>query len=223
MGVILTQRAVAFGLVQSVSLFRSVATFAFVVLALQPQFHAAAVGLYVLAALSDFVDGWMARRLEVESDLGQALDLLGDKYLTIASCLYAAVRGVPLVPLGAIILRELLSVSMRSVLHEGAPVLNTNRLFGGLMAASIWGTSLLLLLNPGSTELRSYDDAYAALALVYWIHMLGRLAKARGPLSAVSRSVLSSEAVEGIHDHGEDMRRPGDCNGDDNTTQMRDP
>ena len=45
-----------------------------------------ALTLFVLASISDFIDGWMARRLGVVSKLGAMLDPIADKVL-IGTCL----------------------------------------------------------------------------------------------------------------------------------------
>ena len=45
-----------------------------------------ALTLFVLASISDFIDGWMARRLGVASKLGAMLDPIADKVL-IGTCL----------------------------------------------------------------------------------------------------------------------------------------
>ena len=45
-----------------------------------------ALTLFVLASVSDFIDGWMARRLGVVSKLGAMLDPIADKVL-IGTCL----------------------------------------------------------------------------------------------------------------------------------------
>ncbi len=45
-----------------------------------------ALTLFVLASISDFIDGWMARRLSVVSKLGAMLDPIADKVL-IGTCL----------------------------------------------------------------------------------------------------------------------------------------
>jgi len=43
-----------------------------------------AVLVYAIAALSDFLDGYLARRFEASSNLGKLLDPLGDKLMTFA-------------------------------------------------------------------------------------------------------------------------------------------
>ncbi len=54
-----------------------------------------AIGVFALMALSDFLDGFLARRLNSESPLGQFLDPLADKLLITAAVIILAVVGVP--------------------------------------------------------------------------------------------------------------------------------
>ena len=39
--------------------------------------------LYTVICLTDFLDGWIARRLKIESELGKILDPLADKILVL--------------------------------------------------------------------------------------------------------------------------------------------
>ncbi len=45
----------------------------------------AACGIFSLAAITDFLDGWIARRFQVESLFGKLLDPLADKLLVVAA------------------------------------------------------------------------------------------------------------------------------------------
>lgn len=72
----------------------------------------AAFGLFVYAALTDFVDGWAARRLGQTSALGAAMDPLADKALllsTMAALAMVDFADAPLFWVGAglIALREI--------------------------------------------------------------------------------------------------------------------
>ena len=44
-----------------------------------------ALGLFMLASFTDFVDGWLARKLKQESEFGRFIDPIADKFLVIAS------------------------------------------------------------------------------------------------------------------------------------------
>ena len=50
-----------------------------------------ALVLFILASVSDFFDGWMARRLKIVSKFGTMLDPIADKVL-IGVCLLALAR-----------------------------------------------------------------------------------------------------------------------------------
>ena len=53
--------------------------------------YAPALALFVLASISDFLDGWMARRLQIVSKFGAMLDPIADKVL-IGVCLLALAK-----------------------------------------------------------------------------------------------------------------------------------
>ena len=79
-----------------------------------------AFGLFLVAAITDYADGWVARRRNVESRLGQMLDPIADKLL-IASALVMLVymddiRGWVIIPALIILAREILVSGMREFL-----------------------------------------------------------------------------------------------------------
>ena len=51
----------------------------------QPWAHALATGLFILAALTDWLDGYLARRLEQTSPFGAFLDPVADKLMIVAA------------------------------------------------------------------------------------------------------------------------------------------
>ncbi len=85
-----------------------------------------AAGLFALAALTDKVDGWLARRTGTVTTVGRALDPLADKLLVALGLLAFVKLGVPGVPLwmvGAILAREVLVMMLRSAAgRRGVPV-----------------------------------------------------------------------------------------------------
>jgi len=73
--------------------------------------------LFLLAGLTDFLDGYFARRWNVTSDFGRMIDPIADKLL-VAGCLIAlaiVVKGHPLfmIPAIAIIFRDILVSGVR--------------------------------------------------------------------------------------------------------------
>ena len=80
------------------------------------QFYSVAACLFIFAALTDFFDGFIARKYEQETDLGSLLDLLADKVL-VASLLIWFIfifdNLFILVSSYLIILREILISSLR--------------------------------------------------------------------------------------------------------------
>jgi len=51
----------------------------------RPWAHALATGLFILAALTDWLDGYLARRLEQTSPFGAFLDPVADKLMIAAA------------------------------------------------------------------------------------------------------------------------------------------
>ncbi|MBB4197209.1 CDP-alcohol phosphatidyltransferase [Rhodoblastus sphagnicola] len=75
-----------------------------------------ALAIFVVAGLSDALDGWIARRFDLRSELGAYLDALADKALLV--CNYVTLAGVGLVPLYLVLL-----VVTRDLLIVGAVIL----------------------------------------------------------------------------------------------------
>ena len=76
----------------------------FLWLLFQPEtrFKVIALAVFFIASITDMLDGWSARKLEQESELGEFLDPLADKFLVIAT-LIAFVIIDPLIPLWMIL------------------------------------------------------------------------------------------------------------------------
>ncbi|MBQ1277950.1 MAG: CDP-alcohol phosphatidyltransferase family protein, partial [Thermoguttaceae bacterium] len=64
---------------------------ALVMFALIPfKFYVAALVLFVIAALTDFVDGWWARRFNQKTQFGRIMDPFADKLLVCGTFIYFA-------------------------------------------------------------------------------------------------------------------------------------
>ncbi len=94
------------------SILRIILAFIFIPVFLSNNFGWA-VAIFVIAAVSDFFDGYIARKFNVKSELGAMLDPIGDKVLMFVSYLIFAYRGIISYYLAAVvILRDLFIVSI---------------------------------------------------------------------------------------------------------------
>jgi len=77
-----------------------------------------AVYAFVIAAVTDFFDGWLARKLHAESIWGAILDPIGDKVLVCGAVLGLMALGpqpMVLLPAGLILFREFTVSALREV------------------------------------------------------------------------------------------------------------
>ena len=171
--------------VQTVSLFRLVAAVAFASLAFQSVPTWLVASIYLSAVVSDLVDGSLARRFSVESFVGKIIDLISDKSLTIVSLLYVAALGLDLLPLAIIASREVIMLGLRAIEVEGSQLLPTSRIFGGIMAAILWGsTFLLVVLGTDSSWIDPISLSYYFCAILYITNLVWRLIVSRERIMA---------------------------------------
>lgn len=106
-----------------------------------------------LLFITDFLDGFLARKYDATSEMGALLDLLGDKLLVIYLMIWALVNGrLGIVIVFLVILREVISMVIRFMKNKSDSTNNS-------IPASFWGKfkttmqfiafDLLLLSIPG--------------------------------------------------------------------------
>ena len=75
-----------------------------------------AASLFGLAAATDFIDGWLARKWEVETVLGKFLDPLADKLIVMAALIMLIpLERVPAWAVFIILAREMVITGLRSI------------------------------------------------------------------------------------------------------------
>ncbi len=111
--------------------------------------------LFILAALTDFFDGWLARRWQVESKMGAYLDPVADKLLVAAILVLLVADGrAHVLPVIVIISRELLIAGLRECLAGQMVELPVTTLAKWKTAAQLMALFLLLLAPVmGSVEI----------------------------------------------------------------------
>lgn len=104
--------------VNFLSAFRIFASFA-IIPTLMFQMYWLTFVLYTLAGISDFFDGWLARKYNATSKIGGVLDHIGDKFLVVNTLIMlAAMMPVwfVVVPIIVMIARELYVSGLREFL-----------------------------------------------------------------------------------------------------------
>ncbi len=92
---------------------------------LEFPFHTwAALGIFVLASVTDFVDGYVARHYNQITDFGKFMDPLADKVLVMAAMLWFVEAGrMPAWALLIVVVREFAVTALRLVAVEGGRVI----------------------------------------------------------------------------------------------------
>ena len=114
----------------SITIFRILVTPVVLILLLRPSTSALfwAWFLFIVASISDYLDGKLARTLEVPSRLGQFLDPLADKVLVIGTFAVLAYRHPAIVPVWVVVViaaRDLFVTGLRSWVESRGRSLRT--------------------------------------------------------------------------------------------------
>ncbi|MCX5848283.1 MAG: CDP-diacylglycerol--glycerol-3-phosphate 3-phosphatidyltransferase [Deltaproteobacteria bacterium] len=131
-----------------------------IVIFLIQGFYAKALIIFVIAGLTDALDGALARLLNKQTELGSFLDPLADKILLSTSFISLAIFGlipgwltVIVISRDFIILLGILILSMMSVTYEIKPVF-VSKVTTALQIATVF---FALLLKTVTYDIISYD------------------------------------------------------------------
>jgi CDP-diacylglycerol--glycerol-3-phosphate 3-phosphatidyltransferase len=114
--------------------------------------RAVAALAFLLASITDFLDGWLARRHGIATALGQLLDPLADKLIVAASLIMlATVPPDPRVPVWmvvVIVLRELAVTGLRGIASTGGVLVPARELGKYKMIFQMFAVTALLAHYP---------------------------------------------------------------------------
>ncbi len=89
--------------------------FLFFFLSGNPLFKLISLGIFIVAALTDWYDGWLARKFNYITNWGKFWDPLADKILTSSAFIgFVILRIIPLWMVLVIILRDLVITTLRA-------------------------------------------------------------------------------------------------------------
>ena len=128
--------------------------------------HWIALVAFVVAAISDFVDGWLARKLGLVTPLGKLLDPLADKVLVCAAFVYLSTAGLcPVWVTVLIVAREFLVTGLRQIAMEAGQVMAADRL-------GKWKTGLQLVFCITCLVWLAFQTLGTANPFLWLIHYL---------------------------------------------------
>lgn len=120
--------------------------------------------LFAAAALTDFIDGRLARRWAITSPLGAFLDTTADKVLVACTLLALVSVGRAAAWVAAIIVsRELVVLGLRSVVAIAGTVVEAS-LWGKLKTSVQFLAILFAILRPGHRTGGLYADEWLMVA-----------------------------------------------------------
>ena len=118
------------------------------------------LSLYFLACISDFFDGYLARKLEIESNFGRFLDPIADKILIVSIIFIlvaqSKINGLFIYPALIIVLREILVSGLRDFFSHSSESLIVTKL-------SKWKT----LIQMFSLGFLIVSDNFTSLFILY--------------------------------------------------------
>ena len=111
--------------------------------------YSAAISVILISGATDIVDGWLARRFNMVSDFGKALDPLADKLTQAALLLCLLCRYKPLLVLTAIFgVFEISKFICGFIVAKRCDQVNSAKWYGKLNTVVIYITMILLILFP---------------------------------------------------------------------------
>ena len=126
-----------------------------------------ALGIFIVASLTDFVDGYIARAYNQTTDFGKFLDPLADKLLTIAAmCMFCQWGSFPAWALMIVLTREFAVTGLRLVAVQKGNVIAAGW-SGKVKTASTMVGLCVMMVFPGVALLNALVIAVIVVATVY--------------------------------------------------------
>jgi len=141
-----------------------------------------ALGVFFVASLTDFLDGYLARRWHVITSFGKLADPIADKALVLGTLLMLVIYDdVPLWPLAILTIREV-AVTVGRLRVASTTVIPASR--GGKIKTMLQLLAIGLYLIPGTPDAVTTVAwwllvASVVVAVVTWVDYEARLSRAR--------------------------------------------
>ncbi len=125
--------------------------------------------IFCLCGITDFIDGFLAKKAGGGTDFGSRLDPLADKIIIVAALLWMTSQYIlPFWAIWIIISRELIVTGWRSTAMKGGIAS-----YGGKLKTILQFTSIMLLLFPTHWSTFSVLEVLYQLGYVlFWISLI---------------------------------------------------
>tara|TARA_B100000073_G_scaffold339725_1_gene338592 strand:- start:216 stop:746 length:531 start_codon:yes stop_codon:yes gene_type:complete len=119
--------------------------------------------LIIVGAVSDYLDGYLARKLKIKSKFGAIIDPLSDKIFTLIPLIWLCLFNlIPFWSLSIILLREFIVSAIRKNSEDGLPAIRL-----GKVKTFSFFTFLIIIFSPYQ------DDLLLRIGYVmYWLGFL---------------------------------------------------
>ena len=124
--------------------------------------------LFTLAAVTDYFDGFLARKYNKTSKLGNLLDPIADKVLAVAMLLMLCSLGRMLTLLGGLlVIREVAISGLRVAANERNLTVPVSA-WGKYKTCALWVGIFCLIIDRSFFHVTGMAAMWIALALSYW-------------------------------------------------------
>ena len=118
-----------------------------------PYSQYVALAIFILASLTDFVDGYIARHYNQTTDFGKFMDPLADKLLVLAAMMWFVDRGqMPAMVVFVVLVREFAVSGMRMVAADKGKVIAAGWSGKVKTASTMVCLCLMFLPIPGAVN-----------------------------------------------------------------------
>ena len=153
-----------------------------IIYTLQSELYLLAAFLFFLSSITDFMDGYLARKYELESELGAFLDLIADKILVVTILVWLvfiyANQALTILSI-LIILREIIITSFRYFLvlnNADLELIKANKSSNQVLLSASSGEGLGELITAIEKKINSNHEIhkikldYSKSAIESWLH-----------------------------------------------------
>jgi CDP-diacylglycerol--glycerol-3-phosphate 3-phosphatidyltransferase len=104
---------------------------------------------FVLASITDFLDGYIARKRKIVTVFGSFLDPVADKFLVVSSLIMLLALGrIPSLIVIVLVLREIYITALRLLAHERGVIVSVGSMGKWKTALQMVGIPMLMINSP---------------------------------------------------------------------------